>query len=562
MQHFKFLFTLVFVGVLSLNASNDPTKKPAQKPNFIFILTDDHRYDYLGCTGNELIQTPNIDKLAEEGVLFNNAHVTSAICTPSRISILLSQFERKHGVNFNSGTSVADEAWEQSYPMVMRRNGYYTGYVGKNHAPIGEGGYGSGLMDKSFDYWYAGHGHLRFYPKKGHKIFKAAKHDTQVEILDEGVTDFLSNEHSMEGATHFLDNRPDDKPFCLSLCLNVPHGSSTGSMKLLETDSSIYRTLYRDQEIPLPKHYTKWDDIKEPKLPADIHFAEERQAGYNFVNTEDELRERIIRTMQTVTGVDGLVGNLRETLKKNGLDKNTIIVFTSDHGLFFGEFGLGGKALCYEVTTHVPFIVYNPMASKKARGKVSDELVQSIDVAPTLLDYAGIDIPKEFQGKSIKGLIEGEDAPVREYLFTENLWSTQFGNPRCESVQDKEWKYIRYYKNENLRASVKINTAKALGIPVNDMLYAQHDPDIALYRAFAEGPLNGEEAVYEELFHLSEDPDETTNLASAKKHEAVLEKMRGVWKKQIEEARGEGSPKVLRYTKDSMLESGKPVVHE
>ena len=144
--------------------ASDSSKE--QRPNFVFILTDDQRYDYLGCTGNELIQTPEIDKLASEGILFTNAHITSAICTPSRISILLSQFERKHGVNFNSGTSVAEEAWQQSYPVVMRRNGYYTGYIGKNHSPVGEGGYSSGVMEESFDYWYAGHGHLSFLSKK------------------------------------------------------------------------------------------------------------------------------------------------------------------------------------------------------------------------------------------------------------------------------------------------------------------------------------------------------------------------------------------------------------
>ena len=562
MRKLTLLFVLVCMVFVNISWAARRRPKEDNRPNYIFILTDDHRYDTLGCTENELIQTPHIDRLAREGILFTNAHVTSAICTPSRVSILLSQFERKHGVNFNSGTSVSGEAWEQSYPVVMRKHGYYTGYIGKNHAPVGEGGYGSGVMEQSFDYWYAGHGHLRFYPKGGHKIFKGAQSDTQVEILDEGVTDFLSNEHSLAGAKHFLESRPANKPFCLSLCLNVPHGSSTGSMKLLKSDPELYRTLYRDCEIPLPHHYVRQADIVTPKLPPSIHFASERQSGYNIVNQEDTLKERIIRSMQTVTGVDKLVGHLRETLKENGLDKNTIIIFTSDHGLFWGEFGLGGKALCYEICTHVPMIIYNPMAAKQAKGRVSNELVQTIDIAPTMLAYAGIDKPASFQGRSLQDLIEGEDKPVRDYLFTENLWSTQFGNPRCESVQNKEWKYIRYYKNENLKASAKIEVAKMMGIPLKDMLYAQHDPDIALYRTFIDGPVNGEPAVYEELYHLAVDPDETTNLADSRKHANMLETMRQVWAKKIKEARGEGRPQVLRYTKDSMLESGKPVVHE
>lgn len=215
-----------------------------QRPNFIFILTDDQSYSMMGCTGNQVVHTPQLDKLASEGILFTNAHITSAICTPSRVSILLSQFERKHGVNFNSGTSVAPEAWEDAYPIMMRKAGYYTGYVGKNHAPIGKGGYQSGLMEKSFDYWYAGHGHLKFYPKQVHDIFKHAQKDTQPEIIQEGALDFLDNNHSLEGALHFLDKRPEDKPFSLSICFNLPHSAGTSSMRLLPEDSIVYRDLY------------------------------------------------------------------------------------------------------------------------------------------------------------------------------------------------------------------------------------------------------------------------------------------------------------------------------
>ncbi|WP_430936482.1 sulfatase-like hydrolase/transferase [Saccharicrinis sp. 156] len=528
--------------------------KAQEKPNIIFILTDDQQYGLLGCEGNSIVKTPNIDKLADDGVRFSNAHITSAICTPSRISILLGQFERKHGVNFNSGTSVAPEAWEKSYPVVMRENGYYTGYIGKNHSPIGEGGYQSGLMEKSFDYWYAGHGHLSFYPKKRHKIFTGARNDTQVEVINEGVNDFFSNEHRMEGALHFIDKRPKDKPFCLSICFNLPHGASTGTMKQLPSDSIIYRDLYRDLDIAMPENYVAKADIKTPKLPLDIHRAYDRQTGYNYVDNPKDNKERIIRQMQAMTGIDGLFGNLRKTLKEKGLDKNTIIFYTSDHGLFMGQQGLGGKALCYEETTHVPMIVYNPMDKKKVRGKVNDALVQSIDIASTMVSYGGIDQPKEFQGKDLSALLSGKQEKVRDYLFTENLWSTQFGNPRCESIQNMEWKYIRYYKNENVSATAKIAIAKDLGLNVNQMLYSVHDPDIALYRTFVEGPLNGEEPVYEELYNLKNDPQEVKNLVNKEQYIDILNELKEAWKVAIKEARGSGKPKVLRYTADSMME--------
>ena len=542
--------------VLVIYANPTVQVKAQEQPNFIFILTDDQQYGLMGCTGNTIVQTPNLDKLAADGVLFTNAHITSAICTPSRASILTSQFERKHGVNFNSGTSMSEEGWANTYPMVMRENGYYTGWVGKNHVPVGKGGYDSGLMEKSFDYWYAGHGHLGFYPKDRHEIFKDAKYDTQVEVVDEGIQDFLSNEQKLGGAIKFLDQRPTEKPFMLSVCFNLPHGAGTGSMQMRDSDDEIYKTLYRDQNIPLPENYIARIDIKTPKLPAELLHAEDRQPGYDYVDTPEGFRERYIRQMEAMTGIDRLLGKLRQTLKDQKLDKNTVIVFTSDHGLFMGQFGLGGKALCYEETTHVPMIIFDPNTKKSKRGKTSDALVQSIDIAPTMMTMAGVAIPDSYQGKNLTGLLAGEEQAVRPYLYTENLWSTQFGNPRCEAVQDHEWKYIRYYKNDNFSALKKIATAKKMDINTNAMLYKVHDPDIAVYRDYADGPLNGEPAVYEELFNLKNDPKETTNLAGDTANTSKLEELRKIWKTEITNARGTDFPKVLRYTSDSEGERG------
>lgn len=532
------------------------------KPNFVFILTDDHRFDLLGANGNEIIQTPNLDKLASEGILFTNAHITSAICTPSRVSILLSQFERKHGVNFNSGTSVSEEAWKQSYPVVMRENGYYTGYIGKNHSPVGKEGYQNELMQNSFDYWYGSNGHLFFYPKEKHKIFRGAKSETQAEILNEGVDDFFSNERNLEGAKSFITNLPEDKPFCLSLCFNLPHGASSSRMELRESDPEIYKSLYRDIEVPLPNNYIAKKDIVKQKLPEDLMFAEARQLGYDFTYTAETMRERIIRHMQAVTGVDRLVGNLIKTLKEKGLDKNTIIVFTSDHGLFWGEQGMSGKATCYEVCTKVPMIVYNPLAPRKARRIISNELVQTIDIAPTMLDYAGIEVPKSFQGKSLKPIIEGEEKGVHEFLYTENLWSNTFGNPRCEAVQNKEWKYIRYYKNNNLKSNELMDLAGPFGVNRMDMLYYVHDRDIAVYRSFVEGPVNGELPVYEELYNLKNDPEELFNIISEEKYSKILEELKQAWKQRISFARGANAPEVLRYSYESKLKSNGPIIHE
>ncbi|UXP31996.1 sulfatase-like hydrolase/transferase [Reichenbachiella agarivorans] len=530
------------------------------RPNFVFVLTDDQPYGMMGCTGNDIVQTPHLDRLADEGMLFTNAHITSAICTPSRVSILLSQYERKHGVNFNSGTSVSDEAWAKSYPMVMREAGYYTGWVGKNHAPIGRGGYESGVMEQSFDYWYAGHGHLGFYPKDHHKIFEDAQSDTQVEVVAEGVEDFLDpNAKRLEGAVEFLEKRPKNQPFMLSICFNLPHGAGTRSMKMKDSDDDIYKSLYRDMDIPLPEHYVAKADITNPKLPADLLRAEDRQSGYDYVDIPEEVLEMYIRQMQAMTGIDRMMGALRAKLRDLKLDKNTVIIFTSDHGLFMGEYGLGGKALCYEKTTKVPIIIFDPRVKGRNRGKELDHLAQSIDIAPTMLSMAGIEQPETFQGVDLSPVLRGDQVVVRDYLYTENLWSTHFGNPRCEAVQTKEWKYIRYYANHNLPASRKVQTAKELDMNINDMLYAVHDTDVAQYRQYVEAPIKGEEPVYEELYHIGQDPMETTNLISTKQYSSQLEMLKEAWTNEIKKARGEGNPSVYRYTADSQLQSGQNI---
>ncbi|MEL7163611.1 MAG: sulfatase/phosphatase domain-containing protein, partial [Bacteroidota bacterium] len=334
-------------------------------------------------------------------------------------------------------------------------------------------------------------------------------------------------------------------------CFNLPHGSSTSTMQLRESDDEIYRTLYRDLELPLPPEYVAKENIETPKLPADLHHVADRQTGYDYVDEPTTLRERYVRQLQAMTGIDHMVGQLRAELKRLGLAENTVLIFTSDHGLFMGEYGLGGKAFCYEKTTHVPLIVYDPRAPANKRNKNEDALVQSIDVAPTLLAAAGIPVPESYQGKNLLPLLAGEITSVREYVFTENLWSNHFGNPRCEAIQNREWKYIRYYRNDNFSAKQKIAVAKEMGIPVNVMLYRVHDPEIAVYRSFVEGPLRGEAPVYEELFHLKTDPRERENLAADLRHAAVLKKLRQAWKRTIHAARGEGGLLVLRYTKDS-----------
>jgi arylsulfatase A-like enzyme len=508
----SFLFA-VAIALVSRSAAGE-----ARRPNLIFILTDDQRWDSLGLTGNPVVKTPHLDRLAAEGTFFAQATVNSAICTPSRACYFLGQYERKHGVNFNSGTALTAAAWEKSYPVLLRHAGYFTGYLGKNHVPVGPRGYDSGIIEQSYDFWYAGNGMLTFYPKRRHPIFNDATSETQVEVLAEGVASFL-------------DRRPAGKPFCLTIAFNLPHNAGTSSMEMRPTDPELYRTTYRDQLLtqPIPKTYLAKADIRAPKLPADLLFTQFRQKSYDYVNTEADVRERQIREYQTITGIDRLVGALRQRLAELNLTGNTVILFSSDHGITHGEFGLGGKALNYESCLRVPMIVMDPRVTSAARGQRSNVLVQSIDFAPTLLDLAGVAKPESMQGESFRAAVEGRSFQGRRYAFSENLWSTYFGNPRCESVRSAEWKYIRYFATD--RSLFGGVAGEAEGGAVSDAI-------AATYETWLSASVRGEKPVYEELFHLSVDPDETTNLAADPRRAKILGELRAECQRMVTEARG------------------------
>lgn len=487
------------------------TKK---QPNIIFILADDQRFDELGCTGHPIVKTPNLDRLAKEGARFTNSFVTSASSMPSRTSLLTGQWERRHTIGWNSGSALSQNQWNQTLPMLLRQNGYVTAYVGKNHTP--------GLRSWDFDYYYASYlGHLNFYPKEKHSIFKNAGANTQPEILREGAINFMATdsqfvERAGDKAGLFLHERPKDKPFFLYLCFNVPHGVGTGSMKQLPTDDGLYRTAYRNvkSQMPLPPGYLAEADVITPKLPYTVYSG--KQIGqYNYRRTPEALREQYVRICQTVTGIDQVVGQILEQLERLGQADNTIIVYSSDNGILHGEHGYGGKMLLYEPSIRVPLIIYDPRIPSKQRGQSMDELVVLQDVAPTLLDLCGLSNPSVMQGRSLLPLLHGKKTGWRRDFFCEGLALLQ-EYPLMQGVRSEEWKYIRYWANR------------------------ETPPD---YREILNLGLQGEVPCYEELFHLTSDSLEQKNLASDPKYKAQLDKMRTRCTELLRETRG--NPKDL-----------------
>ena len=503
------------------------------RPNIIYILGDDHRAEQLGCAGHPVLATPELDRLAREGVRFPNAFCTSPACTPSRASHYTGRWERAHGINFNSGTALSPEAWADTFPQRLRAAGYFTGWIGKNHVPVGEGGYGSGHMEATFDYWYGNHGHSGFYPKEkpGSEIYRNAGADTQPEVFTEAALDFLRPRADFRARAEApLPERPEDRPFCLCVTFNLPHAFSTGRMELRPTDDALYKSAYRDRfrDIPLPETYQGWGNGWTPRLPEWLYNGRQL-ASYDYVRTPQTLRERRVREYQTIGGMDRFLGKLRAELERLGLADNTVIVFATDHGIHHGEHGLGGKCFLYEEDLRIPLIVHDPRLPGAARGRTPEACVAVPDLAPTVMELCGEPVPATMAGRSLCPLLAEDAGDWRTELFAEQLMDIQ-NYPRSECLRTEDWKYIRYFaRTED---------------PEQSHLLLRGTLDD--YGECLRSTLDGREApVYEELFDLRNDPRERENRAE---DPACREVLAGLRERLVEQGRAvsaEGVPQTV-----------------
>lgn len=454
-----------------------------QKPNIVFLLTDDQRWDAMSCAGNSVLQTPNMDRLAADGTMFKNAFITSPVCMASRASIFTGLYEQKHGCNFNTG-NLSPALFAKSYPVLLRQAGYQTGFIGKFGFAVSDvkeehNKYSftwhneDNLPFEQFDVWYGFAGQGRHFPNG-----KSGKH----------LTDIMT-----EQAVEFLENRSGDKPFCLSVSFKAPH--------LPFMPAPRYSELYKDAVIPVP--LTAGPEYLE-RLPETVKNGW-GHIGYwqMYYSTPQAYQETVKQTYRLMAGLDESVGKIRRELKRLGLDKNTVIVLLSDNGDMQLEHQLGGKALMYEESIRVPLIIYDPRAPKSVAGQKRDELALNIDIAPTLLSIAGVEVPDCMQGKNLAPIVAGAKIPWRQDIFCENQfrlgewgdapdWGHQY-YPMSQAVRTEQYKYI---------------------------VYTESQPP------------------YEELFDLSVDPHETTNLATDERYQQVLNSLRQRHKQLLKEAKG------------------------
>ena len=417
MNRRKFIQTvglgLTSIAVPGCRHSLEQFSKP---PNIIFLLTDDQRWDALGCAGNSIIHTPNMDWLAENGVRFEQAFVTTPICAASRASIFCGLYERKHDYTFTK-PPLARQYTDNSYPRLLKQAGYRTGFIGKFGIRVGEG-----VSEEMFD---------SFQPTN-YPYFKEV----------DGEKRHLTDIHG-DLAVEFLRTVSQDRPFCLSLSFWAPHADDGREEQYFWPEA--LDGLYDGVRIPMPKTA---DPAFFDAHPEFLKKSLNRTRWHWRFDTPDKYQKMVKGYYRMITGVDAVIGRIIAALRNLGLSENTIIILSSDNGYFLGERGFAGKWLMHDVSIRVPLIIFDPRLRRSRMGRVMEHMALNIDIPATILDLAGLETPSSMQGRSLIPVLERKVKEWRQEILCEHLWDNA-EIPQSECIRTLRWKYIRYPQYPN-----------------------------------------------------------------------------------------------------------------
>ncbi len=381
-----------------------------ERPNFVFILTDDQRFDAMSCAGHPFLQTPNIDRIAKEGAIFRNAFVTIALCAPSRGCFLTGKYAHSHGV-MNNGTPFDDS--QPTFPSVLQKAGYETAFVGKWHMGGQEG------PRKGFNHWFSFKGQGAYYNP-------TINDNGEVRRVATYMTDLLTN--------HAVDwlRKPRNAPFCLCLAHKAVHGPFEPAVR--------HRKLYSDVKIDRPASMTDTLEGKPAWVKLGMEPGHDSKGALKDPAKFDELVQDYCRTL---VAVDEGVGRVLDTLEEMGQLDNTVIVFAGDNGYFLGEHNRVDKRAMYEESIRIPFVMRYPRAVKP--GTEIEGMVLGIDLCPTFLALAGVAIPEGVQGRSLRPLLRGKTRGWREDWLYEYFWEKGFPRtPTITGVRTERWMYAEY----------------------------------------------------------------------------------------------------------------------
>lgn len=386
------------------------------KPNIVFILSDDHRYDFMSFMGKpDFLQTPNLDKMANEGAHFENVFVTTSLCSPSRASILTGKYTHRHKVVDNDTPMPNDITFFSEY---LQKCGYETAFIGKWHM-----GNVDDNPQKGFDKWISFKGQGVYYnPELNIDGKKVTKEGYITEILTDYAIEWLNQKHT--------------KPFFLFLSHKAVHAEFEPAKKYLDK--------FKNVKINYPISFANTEENYRNK-PNWVKEQRNSWHGVDFMYhgaMEFELFYK--RYCETLLSLDENIGRVLKSLDDSGLSKSTIVFYTSDNGFSLGEHGLIDKRQMYEESVRVPLLAYAPgFIQPKTKIK---QLVQNIDFAPTILEIAGLKPPDDMDGKSFFSILTNENVQWRDEIFYEYYWERPFPQtPTMFGIRNNKYKYITYY---------------------------------------------------------------------------------------------------------------------
>jgi N-acetylglucosamine-6-sulfatase len=408
-------------GAPASGAALDLPRIPERKPrNIIFVLTDDHRYDAIGFMSKAgFPETPNLDRLARDGAHFRNAFVTTALCSPSRASILTGLYAHQHRVVDNNHPIRPDLVF---FPQYLQRAGYETAHIGKWHMG---GGTESDAPQRGFDHWVSFQGQGSYLPTKAGLNVNGKKTPQRGYITDE-LTDY---------ALQWLERRDAKRPFYLCLSHKAVHSEFIPAAR--------HKGRYADRKFIRPP---TWDPApgKEALRPMWVQNQRNSWHGVDFpYHTALDIGEYYKSYAETLLAVDDSVGRLMDHLQRRNELESTLIVYMGDNGFAFGEHGLIDKRTAYEESMRVPLLMHCPELIRA--GSKVEEVVANIDMAPTLLETAGLRAPAAIAGTSALPLAQGERITWRDALLYEYYWERNFPQtPTVHAIRGHRYKYIRY----------------------------------------------------------------------------------------------------------------------
>ena len=393
----------------------------ARRPNFVIIMTDGQRPDQFSIAGNPLIHTPNMDRIAREGMTFRNSFVTNALCAPARGTVLTGLYSRRNGVIDNKNRPIAEDV--PLFTGLLHDAGYEVAFAGKSHIA-------GGLRNYYWDYYY---GYLMQKPYYNAPMAEGIKGRIGPDHVVRGYSDDLIT----QGAAGWLEGRRE-QPFCLCLWLKAPHQPFLAPRKF---------AMALNDGTKIPKPATFDEDLKGyPGKPR--AFAEcDNKIGVD--STGVTTLEELVKTHYASTmGADDNVGRILNALESTGKLDDTVVMMTSDHGYFLGEWHFMDKRLMHEPSIRVPLMVRYPEMIKA--GSANERMVLNLDLAPSVLDLAGVKVPPHMQGRSLRPLLEGQDPAQwrRDWFYAYYDFPGPNMVPKNRGIRTERYKLIEYWEQQ------------------------------------------------------------------------------------------------------------------